>query len=153
MFMWLTDTVSSCTWRECILGVLGGVASCVIGMVLACYFLVKLPNTYFLDSHPPAFVFEVRHPALRYCFLAGKNIFGVLVIVVGIVLSLPGVPGPGFLTIFIGLTLVNFPGKRALEQKLVRQPIILARINRLRARFGRPALEVSEPVGKVARPS
>jgi hypothetical protein len=44
------------------------------------------------------------------------------------------------LTILIGLMLLNFPGKRRLERRLVSRPRILAAINALRAHFGKPAL-------------
>jgi hypothetical protein len=42
----------------------------------------------------------------------------------------------------IGLTLVDFPGKRRLERRLLRHPRVLRAINRLRARFDRPPLDV-----------
>jgi len=38
--------------------------------------------------------------------------------------------------------LLDFPGKRRLEQKLLSRPQILKTINRLRARFGKQALEI-----------
>ena len=60
----------------------------------------------------------------------------------GALLSLPGIPGQGLLTILIGLILLDFPGKRGLERRLVSRPSVLAAINRLRARFGRPAMEL-----------
>lgn len=49
-------------------------------------------------------------------------------------------PGPGVLTILIGVMLLNFPGKRRLERKLVERPRVLEAINRLRARFGKAPL-------------
>ena len=60
----------------------------------------------------------------------------------GILLSLPLVPGQGLLTILIGLLLINFPGKRRLERKLVRRPKVLQFINRIRSRFGQASLVV-----------
>jgi hypothetical protein len=56
------------------------------------------------------------------------------------VLSLPGVPGQGVLTILLGVMLLDFPGKRGLELKLVSRPKVLNTINRIRHRFDRPPL-------------
>jgi len=51
-------------------------------------------------------------------------------------------PGQGLLTMFISLMLLDFPGKRRLEQSIVRRPIILRSINWLRERHHRPPLEL-----------
>jgi hypothetical protein len=55
-------------------------------------------------------------------------------------MSLPGVPGQGILTILLGLMLLDLPGKRAWEQKLVKRPKVLQTINQLRGKFGKPPL-------------
>jgi hypothetical protein len=83
-----------------------------------------------------------RHPALRILAFVGKNIAGVLLVLLGIVMAIPGVPGQGLLTALIGLTLISFPGKLDLERRLVRLPVLRGGINRLRARFRRPPLEL-----------
>ena len=82
------------------------------------------------------------HPVLRFLGLAGKNAGGVLLIILGVIMSLPGVPGQGFLVILIGLTLVDFPGKRRAELWFLRRPSLLTGINRLRARFHKAPLEL-----------
>ena len=46
----------------------------------------------------------------------------------------------GVLTMLIGLMLVDFPGKRRLEQRLVARPGVLETMNRVRAWLGRPPL-------------
>ena len=51
-------------------------------------------------------------------------------------------PGQGLLTILIGLMLLDFPGKRRLERRIVARPAILAMLNRMRARRGRDPLRV-----------
>lgn len=108
--------------------------------------LVLLPATYFLDRHNRDFWID-RHPVIRWSGRIAKNLAGLILIVIGVALSVPGIPGQGLLTILIGLLLVDFPGKRRLERKLVRRPGISARINRWRARFGRPPLVLDEPEG------
>ena len=83
-----------------------------------------------------------RHPALHAAGIIGKNALGILLVAVGILLSIPGVPGQGLLTILLGIMLLNFPGKRRLEQKLLSRPGVLKTINRLRLKFDKPPLIV-----------
>ena len=37
---------------------------------------------------------------------------GGLLILLGLVMALPGIPGQGVLTMIVGLTMIDFPGKR-----------------------------------------
>jgi hypothetical protein len=41
-----------------------------------------------------------------------RNVIGYALIALGIVLSIPFVPGQGLLTILVGLSLADWPGKR-----------------------------------------
>ncbi len=50
-----------------------------------------------------------------------RQIFGFALIFLGIVLSLPGVPGQGLLTIFLGVLILEYPGKSTLIAWLARQ--------------------------------
>ncbi len=103
------------------------------------FILVKIPATYFREDHPRDLWIALPAP-LRIAGLVGKNILGVLLVALGIVLSLPGVPGQGLLTILLGIMLLDFPGKRGLERRLIGRPNVLSSVNRLRHRFGKPAL-------------
>lgn len=85
---------------------------------------------------------ENRHPIVRVTGYLLKNLAGVVLVALGIVMALPGVPGQGLLTALIGLTLINFPGKRDVERRLIARPTILKAVNRLRARFHKPTLEI-----------
>src|SRR5437660_1200932 len=87
----------------------------------AAFVIVRLPSSYFQTDHPPPAVLP-RSPLLRALVLIGKNGLGLLLVVLGIVMSLPGVPGQGILTLLCGLMLLNFPGKRRLEQRLATRP-------------------------------
>ena len=113
----------------------------VTSLVLAAYIVVGWPADQFKGVEPPPF-WERRHPIVRALGIVGKNVAGVLIVALGIVMALPGVPGQGLLMILIGLTLVNFPGKRRLETRLIRRPAISRLINRARKRFARPPLEL-----------
>ncbi len=127
------------SWTEALLGLGVFVVTSVGGILLVRYLLVRLPETYFCDSHPRDF-WRDRHPILQWVAKIGKNVLGLVIVVLGVVLSLPGVPGPGLLTILIGITLVDFPGKRRLERWLIGRPKVLHWVNALRHRRGKGPL-------------
>jgi hypothetical protein len=122
-----------------------GLAVCipVLSFVLGLAVILGLPAGYFVRA-PSTDGLWRSHRALRLSLLIAKNLVGSLLFLVGVVLALPLVPGPGALFMLIGLGLVDFPGKRALERRLLRQRHVLHSVNRIRARFGRPPLQVGE---------
>jgi hypothetical protein len=107
----------------------------VLGTVIAGLVVICLPSDHFCARHAPK-----RHPVAHAALVFGKNLLGVIILPFGIFMTLPFVPGPGLVFILIGLSLIDFPGKRALERKLLDRPAVLRFINGLRARFGRPLL-------------
>lgn len=113
----------------------------VTSVLLAAFIVVGWPADQFRGPDPPPF-WERRHPIVRGLGIVGKNVAGLLIVVLGVIMALPGVPGQGLLLILIGLTLINFPGKRRLENRLIRRPAILRLINSARRRFSRPPLEL-----------
>jgi hypothetical protein len=113
----------------------------VASLALAIGIVVSWSPDHFKLSGAPPF-WAHRHPVVRGIGYVAKNLAGVLLILLGIVMAVPGVPGQGFLTIIIGITLLNFPRKRRLERRLIGRPAILRAINRLRARFGHRPLEL-----------
>lgn len=136
---WLMQTVTAFTWRDAIIGLLLFVVTFAGSLGMVSFMLVRIPATYFHSSHDRAFLVD-RHRAVRWSGMLMKNLIGGLLIVLGIIMSVPGVPGQGILTILLGLMLLDVPGKRRWEQKLVRRPKVLQTINRLRGKFGKPPL-------------
>jgi hypothetical protein len=113
--------------------------------------LCRLPVDYFLrEDHTPAP--DGRPRWQRGLQALGKNLLGLLLILVGIVLSLPGIPGQGLLTILVGVMLLDVPGKRRMERRIICRPAIFQGINRLRERFGRPPLLTCPDAQQPARP-
>ena len=131
--------VSAFTWRDAIIGLLIFVVTFAGSIGLVSMMLVRIPATYFHSSHDRALWVD-RHAAVRWSGMLMKNLIGVVFVILGIIMSLPGVPGQGILTILLGLMLLDVPGKRRLEQKLVKRPRVLQTINQLRGKFGRPPL-------------
>jgi hypothetical protein len=138
----MPDLTLAVSWTSLLIGALIFVASFLINLGIVSFILVKLPADHFSKSGKTKF-WAGRNPALRVIAIIGKNIGGVLLVALGVVLSLPGVPGQGLLTILLGIMLLDFPGKHRLEQKLLSRPSIVNAINGLRGRFGKPPLELN----------
>jgi hypothetical protein len=133
------DFFTSITLQSALLSLLVFVITFAASLAIVSLVLVKLPATYFKRSHDRTFLAN-RPPMIRGLAIVAKNLLGVVLVAVGIVLSLPGVPGQGMLTILLGIMLLDFPGKQRFEYWLVSRPKILNAINKLRHRFSKPEL-------------
>ena len=145
MFNWLTETIHGwgLTWGQVLVGVLFSVVTFVLSIAVVTVVLVKLPANYFHSSHAREFLVR-SHPVLRAVAIVAKNMLGLMLVVLGVVMSMPGVPGQGVLTILLGIMLLDFPGKRGLETRIVSRPRVYAAVNALRARFDKPPLMLDE---------
>lgn len=130
-------------WLYVLSGVGLFIATFAISIVVIGFLLVKLPATYFLDSHDRDLWID-QHPILRWSGIIAKNLLGVALVVLGALLSLPGIPGQGLLTILIGLVLIDFPGKRRIERWILKRPGVFDRVNAFRGRFGKPPLVLAD---------
>ena len=142
MIQLLSEFVLAWTWRHILFGALIFVASFLFNLGIVSLILVKLPADHFSKKRKTKF-WAGPNPALHAAKVIGKNFLGVVLVALGVVLSLPGVPGQGLLTILLGVMLLDFPGRHRLEQKLLSKPSIVNTINRLRGRFGKPPLVLS----------
>ena len=115
------------------------VATLVISVVVAGWLLIRIPPDYFKGDKPHA---SKKRPLWMKIL---KNIGGGVMIAVGIVLSIPGVPGQGLLMVLAGLMLVDLPGKYKLERKILSFRPLRSAANKLRAWRHRPPLEFPSP--------
>src|SRR4051812_26651515 len=101
-------------WHVTAVAVAFGIASAVVSLFVVGYVLARLPADYFVN--PEARVRqERRHPVAHISLLIGRNLLGYFLIGLGLILSLPGVPGQGILTILMGVMLIDVPGKLHIE--------------------------------------
>lgn len=119
-----------------------GLGISLIMTALAVAVVIWMPADHF--SRPPGHDDRVgrRHPIARWSLLLLKNVLGLVILPVGVLMALPLVPGPGLVFILVGLSLLDFPGKRSLERRLLRVPAVLRFLNRVRRRFARPPLVI-----------
>jgi hypothetical protein len=137
----LTGFWESLTLGNILLGVVMFVASLAFSFGSLALVMVKIPPNYFSTHYERDFL--PNSPWLvRWGAVILNNVLGVVLILLGIVLSLPGVPGQGILTILLGIIMLDIPGMRPLEARIIQRPAVLGAINKLRARFSKPPLEV-----------
>ena len=114
------------------------VMTCIASLALVTFFVVRIPSDYFSTGRRPPARPGWEHVAIAIL----KNLAGVALVLVGIVLSLPGIPGQGILTVLVGLMLTDLPGVRRLERALARRPTVRRALDTIRAKFGRGPLRI-----------
>ena len=102
-------------------------AGVAAGFVLLSVVVAVLPRDFFTRPRRPRGIGKIL-----------KNALGVLLIAAGVVLSLPLVPGPGFVLLLVGLALVDFPGRQRLLRKAFLKPSVHRKLNAFRRRLHRP---------------
>lgn len=102
------------------------------------WFIVRLPPDYFTDrAHERART--SRRSPLSWAAVLVKNLAGLMLFVMGVAMLF--LPGQGMLAIVTSLLIMDFPGKRRLERRVVASPRIFAAVNALRMRAGRDPFE------------
>lgn len=118
----------------------GGAIVSIAGLWGAAWLIARLPEDFFLHNHRK----EMRqsHFAIWLAWAIAKNVLGVIVLLLGLIMSVA--PGPGLLTILIGLSMCDFPGKKALLQGILRRRPVQKSLNWIRRRAQRPPLKFPE---------
>ncbi len=100
----------------------------------------ELPADYFAHESRGGSEGAEPPPTQRRLLQLLKNVVGLVLILAGIAMLV--LPGPGTVTILLGLVLMNFPGKYRLERRIVKQPAVLQSLNAIRAKAGVPPLQL-----------
>jgi len=134
---WVREYQSVIEW-------LGGMSLVMFVVTLVVFPLVViyLPKDYFVRHRRDPAHQTRQHPAAWLTLTILKNICGAVLILAGLAMLV--LPGQGLLTMLIGVTLVNFPGKYALERRIVSRPSVAKTLNRIREIAGRQHLELPE---------
>lgn len=100
--------------------------------------LVRLPPDFLTNESPKR---PDRANLRARAALLVRHLLGVLLILLGLVLMLPGVPGQGLLTVIAGLFISELPGTNRLLRRMLRGPRARSAVNKLRARYKHPPLD------------
>jgi hypothetical protein len=100
----------------------------VIGILLVPHLCVRLPDDFLVGAPTQA---SFMRRALR-------TAAGAFFVALGIALLV--LPGPGIVSILVGLSLAEFPGKRRILRWFLARPRVLSAVNALRTKNGKPPL-------------
>lgn len=118
-----------------------GISSVVLflgSVTLIPLIIAYLPSDYFTRTIKP---FRQLNP-LHMVGRVAKNLIGTLFLLSGFIMLF--IPGQGILTTILGLSLIDFPGKRRLETRILNSPKAKGLIEWCRHKFGREPLIIPE---------
>src|SRR5215203_5547189 len=141
MIEWLSGLWASVTWVQLLIGAGLFLGSLALSFGAIAIVMINIPANYF-SSHYKRDFLPGSSFIVRWGAVIAKNLFGLFLVLLGIALSLPGVPGQGILTILLGLIMLDIPGKRPLEARIIQRPAVLSAINNLRSRYKKEPLVV-----------
>jgi hypothetical protein len=113
-----------------------------ISLAISLVVLIRLPADYFRTHRAEGIPGADRDRFSRARTVA-RNVLGAILVVIGAILSVPGVPGQGLLTMLVGVLLLDFRGKHELLYRILSRPRLLKAVNRLRKRFSRPPFVIT----------
>lgn len=132
---WLSENQTLVWWLVAL-----SVAGFAATLALVPLVLLRMPADYFTRRQPPPGSWRLSHPAARAALSVVKNLVGLAFVVIGVLMLFWF--GPGSVAILLGLSLMDIPGKRSLQERIIRQRAVRRTINNLRTKVGRPPLEI-----------
>jgi len=129
MVSWFPEFLGSWAWIFLPVSLLTFAGTLVMLPVL----LLRIPEDYFLKRNQSG---EKRH----WAWHLAKNVAGLIFLLMGFIMLF--IPGQGLLTILAGLWLMDIPGKRAMQMKLLRRPSVRNGINHIRRKGGKAPLRL-----------
>jgi hypothetical protein len=117
------------------------IATFVGTLIIIPILIIRIPADYFKRRvQKQKLCYKDKHAVICCIGIVFKNILGALFVLAGFAMLF--LPGQGLITILIGIMLLNFPGKVALQLRILQKPNVLRAINWMRNKADRPALEL-----------
>ncbi len=110
----------------------------IASILLIPWLIIQLPTDYFTDPSRHVSRMHQQHPLRYFAIRVLKNLLASALILAGIAMLV--LPGQGLLSILIGLSISDFPGKYRVERWLVARPGIFKAINWIRKRYKKPPI-------------
>ena len=101
----------------------------VTSLLLTPFLLSKIPQDYFI--HTNQHKVEIKHLG-HLIIVVIRTLIGFVLLIAGIIMLIT--PGQGIVSILLGLFLMEFPGKRRLELKLINHEPTFKALNWLRGK-------------------
>jgi hypothetical protein len=111
----------------------------IVGIVIAGWLIINLPADHFVRPSPRP---PDRHPVLHLLWILFRNLLGLLLVWLGIAMLIG--PGQGVLTLLLGISLMDLPGKHRVVEWALTLKSIRKTLNWMRAQGGSPPLQFPE---------
>ena len=134
---WLTQQWTDLTWERILFGSGLFILTLVINILAIFIVIIKIPADYFSPHYSQHFL-PGRPWFIRWSAVILKNLLGITLLIVGIVMLIG--PGQGILTILLALIMLDIPGKRPLEARIIKRPAVRNAIDKIRSRYNKPPL-------------
>jgi len=111
----------------------------VLSLVFIPMLVILMPADYFHHRRR----FETRQSPRtlwQIIFAIFKNIIGIILILAGFAMLV--LPGQGIITLLIGISLTDFPGKYRIEKYFIEKKPVLNALNWIRSKANKPPLIV-----------
>jgi hypothetical protein len=111
-----------------------------IGSLIAIPWIIgRLPVNYFILHRRMVEQRHKRHPVLAKIIFFARNFVGTLFFLAGMAMLV--LPGQGLITILIGISFMDFPGKHRIVDYLIRRPAVIRLLNWIRRKEKKPPFE------------
>ena len=107
-----------------------------VGSLIAVPWLIgRLDRDFFIRHRQRVQERRQHHPLLATLFFVTRNLAGLALLAAGIAMLV--LPGQGLLTMLLGLSFMDFPGKHALLERAIAYPKLQHALNWLRRKEGK----------------
>lgn len=114
----------------------------LLGVMAVPWLLTRIPPDYFSGSERPTLKLMKRHRWLEWIWHGLKNLVGIGFVFFGVLMLV--LPGQGLLTILLGISLADFPGKYRLQRWVTSRRGVLESINWIRSKRGKGPLVMGD---------
>ena len=114
---------------------IGSIISFFGSLIIIPRLIINLPPDFFLKRKKSVSVKQIV--VFRVTFFLLKNFLGFLLLLRGILMLF--IPGQGLLTMFLGLVLLDFPGKYKLQLYCLKVRPVRRSLNWVRRKYGKEA--------------
>ncbi|HQW30346.1 MAG: hypothetical protein KA152_17645 [Verrucomicrobiales bacterium] len=141
---WLLEQWHWLRGQDYLFAWIGGLSllTVIVSFITVPMIIRRIPHDYFLETSEAAERIRQQHPVMRISFLILKNLLGAILVTGGLIMFVT--PGQGILTLLIGLLLLNFPGKRRLEIRLIRMKPLKRAVDWIRHKAGHRPIVLPE---------
>ena len=110
------------------------------------WLILRISSNYFIRHRLEVVERHRRHPVLAVLLFCLRNVIGLSLLAAGIAMLI--LPGQGILTMLIGLSFMDFPGKHQLLEKAIQNKKIQQSLNWIRRKGGKEDLDFTGEQGE-----